>query len=68
MKAIVAGSILALCLSLSSGDGVRAQAQAPAPVQTQPPQAGATVDVIRQRGTLRCGVQVNVQQQAGADP
>lgn len=57
MKAVVAGSILALCFSLGGGDGVRAQAPAPVPAQTRPPQAGATADVVRQRGTLRCGVQ-----------
>jgi len=54
MKTIVAGSILALCLSLGSG-GVKAQA--PAPAQAQAPQAGAVLETIRQRGTLRCGVQ-----------
>lgn len=54
MKTIVAGSILALCLSLDSGG---AKAQAPAPAQAQAPQAGAVLETIRQRGTLRCGVQ-----------
>ena len=56
MKTTVAASILAVCLSLGSG-GARAQAPASLPAQTQPPQAGAVLDTIRQRGTLRCGVQ-----------
>lgn len=56
MKTIVAGSILALCLSLDSG-GARAQAPAPVPVQAQASQPGAIVEIIRKRGTLRCGVQ-----------
>lgn len=56
MKTIVAGSVLALCLSLGSG-GARAQAPVPPPAQVQAPQAGAILEIIRQRGTLRCGVQ-----------
>lgn len=53
MKAIVAASVLTLCLSLDSG-GAKAQASAPVPVQASQP--GATVEIVRKRGTLRCGV------------
>jgi len=56
MKAIVAGSILALCLALDGGRA-RAQAPVPAPVQANASQPGQIVEIIRQRGMLRCGVQ-----------
>ncbi len=59
MRMSFAGSILALCLSLGSGDAARAQVPAPVstPLATQVPQPGAIVEIIRKRGTVRCGVQ-----------
>lgn len=59
MRTSFAGSILALCLSLGSGDAARAQAPAPVPtvLPLQASQPGAIVEIIRKRGTLRCGVQ-----------
>ena len=49
MKPVVAGAVLALCLSV--GGANEAQAQAPMPVQAQAAQPGAVGEIIRQRGT-----------------